>query len=564
MQNKYDVIIMGGGLAGLTLSIQLKQARPEISILILEKRDSAAPTAAHKVGESTVEIGSHYFREVLGLKDYLEKHELPKHGLRFFFPSHTKGDITTRVELGPKDRPPTPSHQLDRGTFENELIRHTRALGTEIVLSARVKDVVLSKESQEVIYIQDGVELSARSLWVVDASSRVSLLKRKLGFEKEMDHAVNAVWYRLKGVIDIGQWSEDESWRSSLGPGLRLLSTVHFHDKGYWLWVIPLGSKNTSIGIVADPAVHPFDEFNTYEKAIKWMEKNEPLCHRMLEPKTGDLMDFKVLRHYAHHTGRIYSEDRWAVTGEAGAFLDPFYSPGSDFIAMNNTWLSDLILRDLKGEDISLRASVYEKTHLTLVDNWIPVYQNKYPLMGKTQIMVVKILWDWAGYWSVPSILFTNNALTDVKLLKELFSSATSLGRKFGALNKCMQDLFIAWGPHDTEIFSNRYIDPFEFNYLFEFQKAIKTPLDSVALIETVAANMHKLEKVAAELFRLISAQVNGTPLDMAVDPYLISLAPDPDLVSRHSNSPGKLLPDATLAKDVRKMWFYKIEEPVV
>ena len=29
--------------------------------------------------------------------------------------------------------------------------------------------------------------------------------------------------------------------------------------------------------------------------------------------------------------------DRWALVGEAGPFLDPFYSPGSDYIAMANT-----------------------------------------------------------------------------------------------------------------------------------------------------------------------------------------------------------------------------------
>ena len=85
MQQTYDVIILGGGLAGLTLSIQLKQSNPEISILVLERRESGAATAAHKVGESTVELGSHYLREVLGLKAYLEEYELPKHGLRFFF-----------------------------------------------------------------------------------------------------------------------------------------------------------------------------------------------------------------------------------------------------------------------------------------------------------------------------------------------------------------------------------------------------------------------------------------------------------------------------------------------
>ena len=80
MKRNYDVIIMGGGLAGLTLSLQLKQAKKDISILVLERRDGAAPDAAHKVGESTVELGTHYIREVLGLKKYMEARQLPKHG----------------------------------------------------------------------------------------------------------------------------------------------------------------------------------------------------------------------------------------------------------------------------------------------------------------------------------------------------------------------------------------------------------------------------------------------------------------------------------------------------
>ncbi|MBK7433961.1 MAG: FAD-dependent monooxygenase [Chitinophagaceae bacterium] len=428
MPEQYDVIILGGGLAGLSLSIQLKRMNPQTSILVLERRESEAATAAHKVGESTVELGSHYLREVLDCQAYLEEHELPKHGLRFFFPSHTKDDIPTRVELGPRERLPQPSHQLDRGTLENHLTIKTHQLGTEYVLGATVKDVSLGDETHTVTYLKAGEEVKAKARWVADATGRGSFMKRKLAFQKPMEHHINAVWWRLKGVIDVDDWSDNPEWKSYLKPGLRLLSTVHFMDKGYWLWVIPLGSKNTSIGIVADPAVHPFDTFNKYEKALEWLKVNEPRGYKMLEPETKNLMDFKILKHYAHHTGRLYcAEERWGVTGEAGAFLDPLYSPGTDFIALNNSWLSDLIIRDLAGEDISGRAHVYEQSHLKLVDNWIPVYQNKYLLMGQTQIMVMKIFWDWATYWGVPTLLFTNNGFTNLPVVKALvrFSERT-------------------------------------------------------------------------------------------------------------------------------------------
>ena len=66
--DRYDVSILGGGLAGLTLAIQLKQHRPETSVLVLEKREGPAPLAAFKVGESTVPSGAHYFADVVGME----------------------------------------------------------------------------------------------------------------------------------------------------------------------------------------------------------------------------------------------------------------------------------------------------------------------------------------------------------------------------------------------------------------------------------------------------------------------------------------------------------------
>lgn len=565
MNDQYDVVVLGGGLAGLTLSIQLKNAKPDISILVLERRESEAATAAHKVGESTVELGTHYLREVLDLKGYLEEHELPKHGLRFFFKNDTKGDIASRVELGPRLRLPVPSHQLDRGTLENYLMKLTKEKGNDLELGAKVSGVDIDAENLHTVsYIKGGEEVKVNCRWVADASGRASVLKRKFQFQKPMEHHTNAAWWRLKGVIDIDDWTDNKDWKGYLEPGLRYLSTVHFMDTGYWLWVIPLGSKNTSIGIVADPAVHPFETYNTYEKAVEWMRVNEPLAYKMLVPLgEGDgLLDFKILKHYAHHTQKIYSTDRWGTAGESGPFLDPLYSPGTDFIAMNNGWLSDLILRDLAGEDIETRVNVYEQCHLALVDAWIPIYQDKYLLMGNTQIMVIKIFWDWAVYWAVPCHLFANKAFTNIRLLRDLFAAKDGFGRKFGELHHIMQDLFLEWLPYEHKTFSNRYIDPFDLKVLRKFQEDIEVQREPAELIEQIGKNMNMLEQLAVAIFRLVNAQVNGTSPDIKVNPYTINLGKKEGAVMLDTESDQAIIPGEAICKDVEVMWFYpKVKE---
>ena len=561
MKPPYDVIIMGGGLAGLTLSIQLKRSRPELTILVLEKRAGEASTAAHKVGESTVELGSHYLRHVIGQKDYLEAHELPKHGLRFFFKSPTKENISSRVELGPRELLPVPSHQLDRGTLENHLAKHAAELGVVVVSGGIAKDVEFGKEIHTVTYKNNEQEHTATARWVADATGRTGLIKRKLEFQKPMEHHVNAVWWRLKGVIDVDHWSDNSEWQTYLKPGLRYLSTVHFMDKGYWLWVIPLGSGNTSIGIVADPAVHPLNTYNTYEKALEWLRVNEPLGYKMLSKETDNLLDFMVLKHYAHHTGRLYSaEERWGVTGEAGAFLDPMYSPGTDFIAMNNSWLSDLILRDLSGEDIALRAKVYEQSHLSLVDFWIPIYQNKYLLMGNTQIMVVKIIWDWAIYWSVTCLLFTNKGLLDLTVLRRLFATEGGVGSKFGALSNIMQATFLKWMPHENEIFANRYIDVFDLRFMQVFQKDIEATYEPKELLDKIADNMIILEQFAVALFRLICSQVKGTDMDLKINPYKFDLDADVATYCLPDGSDA-IEPTENMVEDANILWLYQQKE---
>src|SRR5215207_1291778 len=218
----YDVAILGGGLAGLTLAIQLKKRRPGTSVVVLEKREGPAPLAAFKVGESTVPAGAHYFAKVVGMETHLRQRQLTKFGLRFFTPAGDNRDITLRGEFGPAQYPPQDNYQIDRGLFENELAARGRQLGVDVQQGCRVGEVELGSEEHEVMYTRGEADAAVRARWVVDAAGRASLWKRKLGLSKEIAHTINSAWLRLSGGLDFEQWGADNlEWMAKMTePGL--------------------------------------------------------------------------------------------------------------------------------------------------------------------------------------------------------------------------------------------------------------------------------------------------------------------------------------------------------
>ena len=85
----HDVSIAGGGVAALTLALEIRRARPTTRILIIEPNAHPVAEITHTVGESTVEVAAHYLRDRLGLADHLRSSQLRKMGLRMFF-SHER------------------------------------------------------------------------------------------------------------------------------------------------------------------------------------------------------------------------------------------------------------------------------------------------------------------------------------------------------------------------------------------------------------------------------------------------------------------------------------------
>ncbi len=192
---------------------------------------------------------------------------------------------------------------------------------------------------------------------MVDASGRNRTLPRKLDLARANDHNCNAVWLRVATEIDVGRWSDDPSWQGRLVEGDRAMSTNHLMGEGYWVWLIRLASGATSVGIVADPAFHPFDRFNTLAKAKSWLREYEPQCAAVLAEHEHLIKDFRVMKKYSHGVTKVFDgRDRWCLTGDSGVFLDPLYSSGLDLVAIGNGLITDMIVRDLDGEDVVARS----------------------------------------------------------------------------------------------------------------------------------------------------------------------------------------------------------------
>jgi len=269
------------------------------------------------------------------------------------------------------------------------------------VRPARVREITVGAFDQELEIETSGdkdAEVArVRCRWLVDASGRACVLGRKLGLvERNERHPTAALWARWHGVRHVDDLAAladggGGAW-AARNVSSRRLATNHYVGRGFWVWFIPLGHGETSIGIVWDKRELGLHEAADRKAAyLDFLAELRP-ANELLAGATMRDDDFRFYSTLAYAT-KQYMGDGWALVGDAAAFLDPYYSPGLDHVGFSVEATTQLVLAETAGrlapDAIARHNEIFVRSYWRFFDS---IFEGKYKYMGEADLLSAAML----------------------------------------------------------------------------------------------------------------------------------------------------------------------------
>jgi flavin-dependent dehydrogenase len=396
----YDAVVIGGALSGAATATLLLRHNPGLRLMIVEKSEKLS----RRVGEATVEVSAFFMGSVLGLTQYLNESQLVKQGLRFWFKNDEVKSLGEASELGGRYQVRLPSYQLDRAAFDEEVLRRAGLAGAEILRPASVTNVELAPGREQTLTNKRGkTTRTVRARGIVDASGVAAMLARKNGWWRQnTEHPTAACWSRWKGVKDWDSRELAEKYPefASAVHSIRGTATNHVIGDGWWSWWIPLKGGDVSVGVVFDQRLveWPQDGGKLGDR-LKHFLMAHPVGREMLVDAEYDESDMHWRRNLAYYS-TTFAGDGFVLVGDAAAFMDPFYSPGMDWISFTTSAAADLITAQRRGERMAARIAEHNRAFAVSHRSWFEsVYKDKYEYMGEWDLMSLAFRLDLGFYY---------------------------------------------------------------------------------------------------------------------------------------------------------------------
>lgn len=308
----YDLIVIGGGPAGSTLSTLTATAGHRVLLLERER------FPRHQIGESLLPATVHGICPLLGVKEEVERAGFPrKNGGTFRW---GKSPVPWTFHFTKRTNDPYGyAYQVERAVFDDILLRNAQKKGVAVREGHEVTSVLQEADRVAGVRYRDaeGRERTARARFVADTSGHRSHVAQLVGervFSKFFQNVALYAYY--------------ENGKRLPPPNSGNILCAAFNSG--WFWYIPLSPTLTSVGaVVAKEAAGRIKE--SPEQAMKAFIAECPIIEEHLagarRVEQGIYGEHRIRKDYSYCNTRFWAPGV-VLVGDAACFIDPVFSSG--------------------------------------------------------------------------------------------------------------------------------------------------------------------------------------------------------------------------------------------
>jgi flavin-dependent dehydrogenase len=330
----YDVIVIGGGPAGSTVSTLVAQRGYRVGLFEREV------FPRFHIGESLIPETYWVLKRLNMLPKMQQSRFVKKHSVQFV---NASGKLSAPFYFWDnKPHECSQTWQVVRSEFDQMMLDNAREHGVDAHEGVHVLEVLFDGERATGVRIKesDGTRRDVYARVVVDASGQAALLQNRMKL-RVWDPVLN------KGAI----WTYWEGAYRDTGRDEGATMVLQTADRHGWFWYIPLHDNIVSVGVVA-----PFDYLfknrtGTHEETYQQEVEACPAVKNRIDGATRATGYF-VTRDYSYRSKEV-AGDGWVLVGDAFGFLDPLYSSGVLLALKSGELAADAICDGLSAGDTS-------------------------------------------------------------------------------------------------------------------------------------------------------------------------------------------------------------------
>ncbi|KAJ7479299.1 putative halogenase [Mycena latifolia] len=330
-----DILVIGGGPAGAYAASAL--AREGFNVTVLEKEHFPR----YHIGESMLPSCRPFLRFIDAEEKVVQHGFTVKVGAAVKLNQFKREGYTDFISSDPARA----AWNVVRSEFDEILLRHAAESGASVSEGVQVTGITFSEsnDAQPVAAAwksDRGNTGTVRFKWLVDASGRTGLLSTRYLKNRRFNQALRniALWgyWKGAGVYEPGTRRENAPWFEALT------------DETGWAWFIPLHNGTVSVGVVLKEEAHRSKKSNLeHEAHYRAQVQLAPGVVRLLgrAKLTSEVRSAGDYSYSASH----YAGPNYRIAGDAGAFIDPFFSSGVHLAFSNALSAASTIAASIRG-----------------------------------------------------------------------------------------------------------------------------------------------------------------------------------------------------------------------